>query len=300
MPTKFLESLGGKLAEKWLGAILTPAFIFWVGGLSIYISRYGWSSVENWFKQQSQPLQITLLIASLLLVLISAIIVNRCEFTVIRILEGYWISPLKWLRGFCCSFQERRKKKLNKRLQELFNENTRPLTLEENEEIIRLDISLHYFPVNQVMPTQLGNILRSAEERPQVYYGLDAFVCFPRLWLLLPDNVKNELTEARNTLNNGASLWLWSVLFILWGLIAWWAIPIGIISAYLSYQWILDSAIIYGKLLESAFDIYRFELYKALHFLLPISTQDEKEKGEKLTNYLWKRPLTAITFKHPD
>jgi hypothetical protein len=33
MPTKFLESLGSKLAEKWLTAILTPAFIFWGGGL---------------------------------------------------------------------------------------------------------------------------------------------------------------------------------------------------------------------------------------------------------------------------
>ncbi len=150
------------------------------------------------------------------------------------------------------------------------------------------------------MPTQLGNILRSAEERPQVYYGLDAFVCFPRLWLLLPDNVKNELTEARNTLNNGASLWLWSVLFILWGLIAWWAILIGVISAYLSYQWMLNYAIIYGELLESAFDLYRFELYKALRFPLPTSPQYEKEKGTQLTNYLWKRPFPAITFKHPD
>ncbi len=117
LPTKFLESLGGKLAEKWLGTILTPAFIFWLGGLGVWVWRNGWSSLETWFKQQSQPLQITLLIASLLLVLISAIIVNRCEFTVIRILEGYWISPFKWLRRFCCWFQQRRKNKLNQKIQ---------------------------------------------------------------------------------------------------------------------------------------------------------------------------------------
>lgn len=303
MPTKFLETLGGKLAEKWLGTILTPAFLFWVGGLGVWIWRYGWLSVECWFKQHSQPLQITLSIASLLLVLISAIIVNRCEFTVLRILEGYWISPFKRLQGLYSQSKQKRRDKLKNKIQPLralIYENTRPLTPEENEEYIRFDLILHYFPVNQVMPTKLGNILRAAEERSQVYYGLDAFVCFPRLWLLLPDNVKMELTEARNTLNTGASLWLWSLLFILWGFIAWWAILIGILCAYLSYQWMLNSAIIYGDLLESTFDLYRFELYKALHFPLPTSPQDEQEKGRQLTNYLWKSIFPSITFEHPN
>ncbi|WP_277883236.1 hypothetical protein [Nostoc flagelliforme] len=35
MPTKFLESLGGKLAENWAANILTPAFVFWMGGLNL-------------------------------------------------------------------------------------------------------------------------------------------------------------------------------------------------------------------------------------------------------------------------
>ncbi|MGB5636651.1 MAG: hypothetical protein WBM86_28265, partial [Waterburya sp.] len=62
MPTKFLESLGNKLAERWLSTILTPAFIFWAGGIGAWIWRYGWFSIETWFNQQSQALQITLLI----------------------------------------------------------------------------------------------------------------------------------------------------------------------------------------------------------------------------------------------
>ena len=61
MPTKFLESLGGKLAERWLSTILTPAFIFWGGGLGAWIYRHGWLSLETWFTKQSQPAQIALL-----------------------------------------------------------------------------------------------------------------------------------------------------------------------------------------------------------------------------------------------
>jgi hypothetical protein len=114
------------------------------------------------------------------------------------------------------------------------------------------------------MPTQFGNILRPAEERPKNQYGLDTFICWPRLWLLLPDSVKTELTEARMTLNIGARIWLWSLLFLLWTPLAWWAIPAGILSAYLAYRWLLNAAIIYGDLLESAFDLYRLELYKSL------------------------------------
>lgn len=174
MITKFLDSLGGKLAERWLGTILTPAFIFWMGGFGVYVLR-DWNLfakdpflkivqdellniVKFLTKPENQPLQIPILIGSLLLVLSSGIIVNRCQFTVIRILEGYWLSLFKWIRRFCCWLQQRRKNKLNKKVQDLnklLDENTRPLTSEESEELIKLDLILHYFPVNQVMPTQL-------------------------------------------------------------------------------------------------------------------------------------------------
>ncbi len=292
MPTKFLESLGGKLAERWLSTILTPAFVFWAGGLGAWIYRNGWLSLETRFTQQSQPAQIALLISALLGVLISAIVLQRCELSVLRFLEGYWPRWLRKLQQFCSQRQKKKKDKLDKKFQSLITlpeEKKRPLTPEEIGEYVRLDVQLHYFPIH-VMPTQLGNILRAAEERPQNQYGLDPFICWPRLWLLLPDNVKAELTEARITLNTGARIWLWSLLFILWTPLAWWAVLAGILSAYLAYRWMLNAATIYGDLLESAFDLYRIELYKSLRWPLPTSPQEERQLGEQLTAYLWKRP----------
>ncbi|MGK7876929.1 MAG: hypothetical protein AB4426_27660, partial [Xenococcaceae cyanobacterium] len=270
MPTKFLESLGGKLAERWLSTILTPAFIFWAGGLGAWIWGHGWSSIESWFNQYSQALQIILLISLLLGVLISTLVVGLFELAVLRLLEGYWPRWLRKLRCFCVGIQQKKKDGLDKQFQPLMaliEEKKRPLTPEEVEEYVRLDVLLHHFPI-QVMPTQLGNILRAAEERPKNQYGLDTFICWPRLWLLLPDSVKGELTEARMTLNTGARIWLWSLLFFLWSPLAWWAAFASILSAYLAYRWMLNAAIIYGDLLESAFDLYRGELYKSLRWPL--------------------------------
>ena len=298
MPTKFLESLGGKLAERWISTILTPAFIFWAGGLGAWIWRNGWSSIETWLNQQSQALQITLLISFLLLVLISALVVGRCDLAVLHLLEGYWPRWLRRLRRFCANNQQKKKHRLDRKFQLLIapTEGKKTLTPEGREEYARLDVLLHYYPI-YIMPTQLGNILRAAEERPKNQYGLDPFICWPRLWLLLPDSVKTELTEARMTLNTGARIWLWSLLFFLWSPLAWWAAVASILSTCLAYRWMLNAAIIYGDLLESAFDLYRIELYKSLRWPLPTSPEEEKQLGEQLTAYLWKRPeIPPLSF----
>lgn len=216
-----------------------------------------------------------------------------------RILEGYWFRWLRKLRRFFTKIQQKKKKELDQRFQSLIGrtqDQYQPPTPEEIEEYARLDGILHYFPILQLMPTQFGNILRAAEERPKNQYGLDTFICWPRLWLLLPDSVKTELTEARMTLNIGARIWLWSLLFLLWTPLAWWAFPAGILSAYLAYRWLLNSAIIYGDLLESAFDLYRLELYKSLRWPLPNSPEEERQLGEQLTAYLWKRAGISVQF----
>ncbi len=75
MPTKFLENLGGKLADSWATNLLTPAFVFWLGGLLAWSGRFGWKPLEDLLKQQSEPIQIALLVGGLLIVAASAFVV---------------------------------------------------------------------------------------------------------------------------------------------------------------------------------------------------------------------------------
>ncbi|MEH2112928.1 hypothetical protein [Nostoc sp.] len=291
MPTKFLESLGGKLAENWAANILTPAFVFWIGGLLAWVWRFGQKPLEDWLKLQSESLLIAVMVSGLLIIAVSAFVVQRFDLFILRFLEGYWpswLSPLLFLRRWMIQQKKRHFAGKENRWQTLANKKDQQITDEELEEYVTLDGQLMQFPSqpNKLMPTKLGNILRASESRPSDKYGLDAIICWSRLWLLLPDGVKKELQEARSNLNTAARFWLWSLLFIVWTVWAWWAIPAAFMGAIFAYSWAVDAANVYCNLLESAFDLYRLELYKSLRWRIPINPKQEKELGQQLTIYL--------------
>lgn len=50
----------------------------------------------------------------------------------------------------------------------------------------------------------------------------------------------------------------------------------------------LDSAAIYGDLLEAAFDLHRTALYTSLRLPLPKNPTEEQQTGRALTDYLWR------------
>lgn len=167
----------------------------------------------------------------------------------------------------------------------------RRMMAEVPEEQAFRDWQQQKFPLpTQLMPTRLGNILRAAERRPLEKYGLDGVICWPRLWLLLPEAAKKDIQEARADLNNAARFWLWSLLFIGWaGLGAWWAIPLGVAAALFAYfGWAIAAAITYGDLIEAAFDLYRHLLYDSLRWKLPPDPNEERRVGRQLTEYLWR------------
>ncbi|MEP0914024.1 hypothetical protein NDI45_24240 [Leptolyngbya sp. GB1-A1] len=328
MTAKVLESFGGKLAEQWVATLLTPAFIFWAGGLAAAIQHFSWNSIATRFSQQPEPLQIAILVGCLCGVGASAFVAQRFDLAVLRGLEGYgylalryWLQPFtapvaQWfdaavsrrLRGFkwyqkSCRLLKRlipiqlwRKQWLEERWQRLDETRAR-------REYVRCDNALHQFPTDDadVMPTRLGNILRAAERRPLEKYGLDAIVCWSRLWLLIPDAAKKDLQEARADLNTAVRVWLWSVLFAVWTVWTWWALPVAIIAALFAYGWAIDAAIVYADLIESAFDLYRTLLYQSLRWTLPANPKEEQAMGAALTQYLWRGSnKSQPTFTNPN
>ena len=295
MSAKFLESVGGKLAEQWVATLLTPAFVFWAGGAIATLQRFGWATLSTRFSQQPETLQIAFLVSVFCLIAASAFVVQRFDLAVLRWLEGYWFPWLRPLRRWLIAREHKRSQWIDDLWQQLNRINPTQLTPEQRgelrDELIQCDWQQHYIPLpDQIMPTRLGNILRAAEQRPLEKYGLDAIVCWSRLWLLLSDAVKKDLQEARADLNAAARVWLWSLLFIVWtALGAWWAAPVGILSAIFAYYyWALAAARIYGELIESTFDLHRQLLYQSLRWNLPADPEVERQVGQELTQYLWR------------
>ncbi len=289
MSAKFLENFGSKLAERWVATLFTPAFVFWTGGAIAGLQRFGWECTSTWFKQQPQPLQIAFLIGGFCLIAASGFVVQHFDLPVLRLLEGYWHPWLHPVRRYFTAREAKRSQKISDRWQALASLNPAQLTAEQRDEFIQLDWQqLHLPQPNQLMPTRLGNILRAAEQRPLEKYGLDAVICWSRLWLLLPDAVKKDLEATRTDLNTAARVWLWSLLFIVWVIWAWWAVPLGIISAVFAYYWTLNAATTYGDLIEAVFDLYRHLLYQSLRWSLPADPEEERRVGQELTRYLWR------------
>ncbi|MGG6294925.1 hypothetical protein ACQ4M4_10905 [Leptolyngbya sp. AN02str] len=325
MTAKVMESFGSKLAEQWVATLLTPAFIFWLGGFLTAIQRLGLNTLVTQYTAYPEPLQIAILVGALCIVAASAFVVQRFDTPIIRFLEGYWhpwLQPVRQVRiahyhqhkqvliqqsQTLRTLEARQKARfqalktiietqgatsLNSTERDEYRQlNERLLTPTQQETLTRVRLALHNLPANpDLMPTRMGNILRTAERRPLEKYGLDAIICWSRLWLLLPEAAKKDLQDARADLNNAARLWLWSILFLIWAALgAWWAVPLGILSALFSYYtWAIAAATTYGDLIEASFDLHRQLLYQALGWKKPDDPKEERRVGQQLTDYLWR------------
>ena len=297
---KFLEGFSGKLGEQWIASLMTPAFLFWLGGLLAASDRLGWQTLQNRFKalNLSEPEEIALLVFALIVVAVSGVVVEQFNFGMLRLLEGYWPRWLRFLRYPLQQRQQRRWKSINQTFQRL-SKKRRSGSLSAQEQLdyarasnlrrqfpTRLPANQSSDPLAHLMPTRLGNIIRVAEDRPRERYGLETIACWPRLWLLLPESTQEELAAARSELNRSILLWLWGLLFWIWQLWVWWAIPLGLAVMAVSYQWAIQAALIYGQLLEATFDVHRILLYNALRWPLPENPVEERTQGRLLSQYL--------------
>jgi hypothetical protein len=293
MLESFWKQVGEDLAGKWTAQVLLPGFAFWGGGLLAYGWRHGWSAPTAWWNARASHEQVALLVGALIVVAFSSAVMERLQGTVIRAAEGYWPWPLRWLRFLLARFWRRwmgRKSDRWNALAEKCDGQPEHLPPKERAEYARLDAALARFPVDpgRAMPTRLGNVLRAAEEYPQVRYGLTANVCWPRLWLLLPDGVQKDVSAARERLNAAARLCGWGVLFCVWVVWAWWAVPAGLAVAVLAYRGMILSALVYGELVRSTFDLYRFALYEQVRWSPPRWADGEVARGKQLTEYLFR------------
>jgi hypothetical protein len=287
---KFLEGFSGNLADEWIKTLFTPAFVFWLGGGLAALQRWGWDAAVVEFQKLQEPLPLVLGILVLLTVAASGFVVQQFDFTVLRLLEGYWPGWLTPLAGWLVKGQRRRFKRIDQQLQTLNRQGLATVTPQEREAYIQADLDLGEFPeLGRLLPTRLGNILRAAEDHCAAKYGLDAIICWPRLWLLLPEATKTELSQARHGLNGTVRIWVWGMLFLIWAPLfqVWWPLPLGLGTAWLAHRWLIQAARVYGDLIEAAFDLYRLQLYQAVRWPLPSTPAEERVLGQALTDYLW-------------
>ncbi|WP_410676996.1 hypothetical protein [Amycolatopsis sp. cmx-4-68] len=290
--TKFWEAMGGKLADRW-ATMGSPALVYWMGGLAAYAySTKDVARVGNWIAHQPAVTQMSVVLLTLAVVGTSAIVVNRLVPAALTMIQGPWRGPLTRLSAWSGNRIARRAAAWAAQWQLLA-----PIvdaghsTAAQRAEYARLDARLRQLPTSDVgyLPTSVGNALLATSSIVADKYGLDSASTWPRLWLVLPQSTRDDLTAARASLDASVAAIVWSLAFCAFAPLTAWVIPVGVaLAAAAMWLWVPSRVKTFTALVESAYDLYRFLLYSQLKLKPPAKAADEPQAGRQLTAYLFR------------
>lgn len=137
---------------------------------------------------------------------------------------------------------------------------------------------------HRVMPTRLGNVLRSAEDLAGTEYGMPSVLGVRYLFPLLPIHVADRIDDARNALEQAVRMSATYALLSLAAIVAffddwpWVLLALGFFGlGVASYLGATRTADTYGRLLVTATDLFRYRLFDSLRYPRPASSERERE-----------------------
>lgn len=229
----------------------------------------------------------TTALVSLLLLVVSGILYNL-NVPITRLYEGYswrdsqigdWahereMERLKWATT--------KKKELWKLTTRLRAANPKDPAIDDIEGL-RSQLAqrvVNEYPAEAlVLPTRLGNAIRSFEEYPRTVYGISSITVWPRLVGVISKEYAGMLDESKATLDfmvNASFLsWLLSASTLVAGLAVpariglWpWAaqVALPLVAGYLFYRGSIGAALAWGAQVKGAFDLFRWELLEKLGY----------------------------------
>ncbi|MGW7414895.1 hypothetical protein [Streptomyces sp. NPDC054863] len=305
MITSIWAGLAAHVSERVAGLLLSPACGFWLIGAGAW-----WltdrPTLSRWLERAASLTavgQVGVLLVTLLVIAASGLLVDQLAPAVLRLLQGYWPRALSPVRRRLVARHRARKEKWDEQWAVLYTQEAEapqsdpPGTQESeaSEQLLALESRLTQIPgrPSQLMPTRLGNVLRAGGTRVRDKYGLDAVHCWPALWLLLPEETRSEVADARTALDSAATWWTWSVLLAAWSATTPWILLPAAAAVLLSHSALLVGAVRYADLVGGVFDVHRGLLYEAVGRPHPAGSPTEPTAGRALTTALLRGPALA-------
>lgn len=263
-----------------IGALVASGAFSGVPSLHLLLARSG---------------KVNVFIASVifLAVFCAALVLQPFQLLLVRVLEGYWegVPVLRHLQWAGIEINRRRRWKIN--------------VLEDNTER-----ALQLYPptTNDLLPTRLGNVLRSAERQAGEKHGFSEPVeMLPRIYPYISPPLAENLRDARNDLDTACRMCavLWTIALLVGCTLtadgavaasvgAWLAAPAAAaLFGVFSYRAAVRCAGDYGRVLYYVFDLHRRDLIRALGYVPPEGPDEEKELIEALTTWLIERGSAA-------
>jgi hypothetical protein len=262
-----------------------------------------------------------LLLAVALASLFAALLLRPFQLQLVRVLEGYWpdTRAASVLAAHMRASQAARKAELRARAS-LADPHTRKY-LEEHlkrlerqtdecaaahlkvarrwragpETRARLIDHARWYPAEErLLPTRLGNTLRSIEDNAGQRYGLSTVTIWPRLYPLLSDTLRQESQRARDDYDTAARLCAVLAVFSVVSAVlvipngGWWRLTPVLLASLVpvAYRAACQGARYYGLVVYTCFDLHRFDLLVRLRQPLPRRHRDEIRSNKELSTFL--------------
>lgn len=116
------------------------------------------------------------------------------------------------------------------------------------------------------------------------HYGIDLPSCWPRLWLVLPDLARNEVSAAEEEFAASCVQATWAFPYLAVGIGTWWpACLIAAVIAASAWRKGRNSIASLATLAESTIDLYGQTLAAQLGLQAPAGQRLTPETGRELT-----------------
>lgn len=304
-----------KLGSNFLIAAMIPSLGLVVAVLTIFDPILGSSLL---FQNQSGIYQ---LVGLGLLVLIPTVIVGftltALNTYILKFFEGYVVyRHIPFLIPFLRERQRRQAQKLIRRIDTLEKrinvlENWKDKTPRLNKVLARLK-SDHYataafydknYPpkLEQILPTQFGNILRASEAYSGTRYGIDGVEFWPRLIHVIPPTYQESIDGSRNELSFLVNMSILALIYFFLCLLAIFynigvqafsqtpngsvailnagrytlAGLIALICVFFFQRASIFSVSTFGVMIRGAYDLFRLDLLKQFHLKMPKDSYTE-------------------------
>jgi hypothetical protein len=258
-----------------------------IGGL---IASGAFSGVPSLHLLIVRSSEVNIFIASVIFLFVFSVslVLHPFQLLLVRILEGYWedVPMLRKLQYVGIEINRRRSWELN---------------VAKN----RKDLGLRSYPpkTEDLLPTRLGNMLRSAERQAGGQYGFSNVIeMLPRIYPSLSPPLAESIGDARDDLDMTCRMCavLWVIALVTgctliadgavasaWG---WLALPLtAAVFGIFCYRAAVRVAEAYGRNLYYVFDLHRRDFIRAMGYVPPETPDDEKQLITDITRWLIER-----------
>lgn len=295
--TKLLETIGGKLAERWMQLLVLPGGLYLV--VAVVAVRHGTdvgglAGEAAAIAANPAARNAGAIVAVLIGLAAGAAVVGTAVQALGSVLEAVWLAEGR--RPVARLLARRRRRRW-----QAADERYRAALLAAGQAHVRGSsdaaddageaerLALARNRIALMPPRRafwLGDRIGAADLRVLSAYHLDLASAWPRLWLVLPEQVQLVLRAAQADFASATRLTAWGVAYFALGAASWPLLLVGAATAVAGWRRGRTAGVVFADLVESAVDVHGRDLAVAMGVECPRLLTPEV--GEQLTVLLRK------------